>query len=203
MNDSASTLVVDRGSQPPSLSPDTFAQDRAQVVAVHRKWWKANVGLDIPSMRECFPSGNAFTMYNRNSFTYFGIEELTALWQWFRDTGAPARLTQTVAIMRIEVRADTAWVISELQYKRSTPRPSDWENADVDSTFGSKATEIYHRDDGNGNPRWTMWHFQSAVLQPVNKPRDPFNDVLTQRGLGGSPLGEPLVYTVTLDNPPK
>lgn len=183
------------------MGMDTTEYDRQQVIALHKKWWKANVGLDVPSMRQCFPSGMHFSMFNRNSFTYFGVEELTALWQHFRDTGIPPRMTQTVAILRVEVRADTAWVISELTYQRVAPVQTErhWEQPGVNQTFGSKATEIYHRDNGEGVPEWRMWHFHSGPLQPFDEPREPFGDTLTQRGLGGNPYGEPITYTFTLE----
>ncbi len=60
------------------------------------------------------------------------------------------------------------------------------------------ATEIYHRDNGDGAPEWKMWHFQSAKLQPKTEPRIPFGDTFEDRGLGGGPYGEPITYTYTL-----
>ena len=43
--------------------------DSREILRIHKQWWKANVGLDMASMRECFPSGNALSMFNRNGFT--------------------------------------------------------------------------------------------------------------------------------------
>lgn len=201
MYDSPTTLTVETDGTAPHLSPDTTEHDRAQVIALHQKWWQANVGLDIPAMSECFPSGKNFSMFNRNSYTYFGLDEVTRLWQHYRAT-TPPRLTQTVAIVRVEVRADTAWVISELTYRRTAPAttPRHWEVLDGE-VFGSKATEIYHRDNGDGVPEWKMWHFQSGALQPFDEPRPAFDDTLADRGLGGNPYGEPLIYTVNLQVP--
>jgi hypothetical protein len=172
-----------------SLSGPDTDEDRQDVLAVHEKWWRANVGLDIPSMRECFPSGMNFSMFNRNSFTYFGIEELTSLWQHFIDIGIPPRLSQTVNVVRLEMRGDTAWLCAELTYRRgSSDVNQHWEEGDGD-LFGSKATEIYYRDTGDGTPEWRMWHFQSGPLQPWDETRPGFDDTLTQRGLGGNPYG--------------
>ncbi len=176
----------------------TYEQDREAVLAVSYKWWKANVGLDIPAMRECFPSGKNFSMFNRNSFTYFGIDEITKLWQYFTDNGYPPRLTQTVNLTRVEVWTDTALVAGELSYRRA---PSDeqihWES-EVSELYSSKFTEIYRRDDGEGNPRWTMWHFQSAPMQPWNEPRMAFGDSLAKGEFGGNPYGLSINYPVDL-----
>ena len=45
-----------------------------------------------------------------------------------------------------------------------------------------------------------MWHFHSGPLQPFDEPREPFGDTLEQRGLGGNPYGEPIVYTFNLED---
>lgn len=185
---------------PPSYPASTDQHDREAILAVHKRWWAANVGLIVEEMRECFPAGNAFSMFNRNDFTYFGIEELTALWHHYR-ASVPPRKTQTVAVMRLEVVGDVAWLMSELQYERSGAAPDNghWEKSQDDSlVFGSKSTEIYHRDDGRGNPVWKMWHFHSSALQPVDQPRPAFDDTLNDRGLGGNPFGEPALHTVNL-----
>jgi hypothetical protein len=198
-NDHPTTLTVNDDRPVPAHPATTVEADRAAVLEIHKKWWKANVGLDIPRMVECFPAGDSFTMFNRNSFTYFGIEELTRLWQWFRDTDAPPRITQTVSVMRLEVRGDTAWLACELTYRRvAAEEERHWEVLDGD-TFGSKATEIYQRDDGNGNPEWKMWHFQSAALQPFDAPRPSGGATLRERGLGAGWVSDPFVYTTTLD----
>ncbi|MCW2523485.1 MAG: hypothetical protein JWO63_1820 [Frankiales bacterium] len=180
------------------MQPD-IEQDRQDVLDAHAKWWRANVGLDIPAMRECFPSGMNFSMFNRNGFTYFGIEELTSLWQHFIDVGIPSRLTQTVNVVRLDVRGDTAWLCAELTYRRGRSEVNqDWEEG-AEDLFGSKSTEIYYRDTGDGTPQWRMWHFHSSALQPWDEPRPGFEDTLTQRGLGGNPYGLSISNTTDLN----
>ncbi len=203
-NHYATHVEVDDDVIAPSVTGTGNEADRAAVLAIHQQWLRANVGLDIPAMRECFPAGDRFSMFNRNSYTYFGIDEVTRLWQWFRDTEVPPRMTQTDAILRLEVDGDTAWIVYEMTYARVAPVTSarHWEVLDGE-VFGSKATEIYRRDDGAGRPVWKMWHFQSAPLQPLEFPRPAFDDTLRQRGLGGNPYGQPLVTTVSLVLPPE
>ena len=186
---------------PPVQQPNTKSldHDTRDVLRVHQQWWKANVGLDMEAMKGCFPSGDAFSMFNRNGFTYFGVDELTKLWEHYSQ--GPPRLIQTVAIVRLEVSSDIAWLICELKYRRVSPVTSDdhWEPANVDEVFGSKATEIYHRDDGNGRPEWRMWHFQSGALHPANENRPAFDDSDQTSQLGYNPYGPPLTYTYTLE----
>ena len=173
--------------------------DTREVLRVHQQWWKANVGLDMAAMKECFPSGDSFSMFNRNGFTYYGVDELTKLWEHYSQ--GPPRLIQTVAIVRLEVSSDMAWLICELKYRRVSPVTTDnhWEPANADEVFGSKATEIYHRDDGNGQPEWRMWHFQSGALHPAGENRPAFDDSDQTSQLGYNPYGPPLTYTYTLE----
>lgn len=173
-------------------------EDRDAVLAISEQWWRANVGLDIPAMRRCFPSGQNFSMYNRNSFTYFGIDEITRLWQYFTDNGYPPRLTQTVNLVRVEVWGDTALVAGELTYRRVlSPDQRDWESG-ASQLAGSKFTEVYRRDDGDGNARWTMWHFQSASMQPWDQPRTAFDDSLAEGEFTANPYGVSISHTVDL-----
>ena len=176
---------------------DSIDQDREAILAVHRKWWSANVGLDIPPMVECFPSGENFSMFNRNSFTYYGVDEVAALWQHFIDIGIPPRLTQTVNINRFEVWGDTALIACELTYRRTEVVRQNWERSDAE-LLGSKATEIYRRDSGDGTPDWRMWHFHSGPLQPFDEPRPLYGDTLDERGLGGNPYGVTISTTTEL-----
>ena len=180
-------------------NPTSFDHDTSEILRIHQQWWKANVGLDIGSMQQCFPSGDAFSMFNRNGFTYFGVDELTKLWEHYSE--GPPRLIQTVAVLRLVVGGDLAWLICELKYRRVSPVTSDdhWEPAGVDQVFGSKATEIYHRDDGNGNPEWRMWHFQSGALHSGEENRPAFDDAEQTNQLGHNPYGPPLTYTYTLE----
>jgi hypothetical protein len=181
----------------PTIS--TLDYDRREIIRLHKQWWKANVGLDIPAMQECFPSGMSFSMFNRNGFNYFGIDELTKLWEHYSQ--GPPRVIQTVAILRLAVSSDIAWLICELQYRRVAPvsDASHWEPVNEGGIFGSKATEIYHRDDGDGRPEWRMWHFHSGPLQSADEPRPGFGNEEPRSGLGASPYGPPLTYTYTLE----
>ena len=189
------------GKMPPVQRPTitSLDHDTLEILRVHKQWWKANVGLDMEAMQACFPSGNSFSMFNRNGFTYFGVDELTKLWEHYSQ--GPPRLIQTVAVVRLVVGGDIAWLGCELKYRRVAPVTDEghWEPTNVDEIFGSKATEIYHRDDGDGRPEWKMWHFHSGPLHPSDQNRPAFDDSEQTSQLGYNPYGPPLTYTFTLE----
>jgi hypothetical protein len=62
----------------------TYESDKAAILSLHKDWRTANGGLDIPLMRTVFPVGDAYLMFNLNGHPYFGIEEKTALWEYYQ-----------------------------------------------------------------------------------------------------------------------
>ena len=54
-------------------------------------------------MQACFPSGGAFSMFNRNGFNYFGVDELTKVYRTLRQR---TQGIQTVAVSRLVVGSD-------------------------------------------------------------------------------------------------
>ena len=58
-------------------------QDRQDVLQVHKDWYEANCGLDIPRMASCFPRGMNYLMFNLNGHPYFGLDEKIKLWEWY------------------------------------------------------------------------------------------------------------------------
>jgi hypothetical protein len=47
-----------------------------------------------------------------------------------------------------------------------------------------RSTEVYKRDDGEGNWAWRMWHFLCSPLAPADEPRPGFGDTFADRGRG-------------------
>jgi hypothetical protein len=178
-------------------SPD-LEQDRADILKVHKDWWEANTGLDIPRMQSCYPSGMAYLMFNLNGHPYFGIEEKTTLWEWYQKELDIPKLPD-IEIMRLEINGDQAWIAAEgifpLRAIGASGTGSETWQLEGDeglTPFRLRATEIYHRDDGEGNPVWKMWHFHCSPLPPEDEPRPAFGDTPAERGLGGGPTGPPL-----------
>ena len=176
-------------------------QDRAEILRLHKEWWESNAGLDIPRMTPVFPGGTSYLMFNANGHPYFGVDEKVKLWEWCRgqlDIAMP-----DIRIMRLTVDGDMACLCAEgiapvrivgadgtgtdtWQVGGEGTDPAEYDQTRV------RATEIYQRDDGEGNPVWRMWHFHCSHLPDLDSPRIGFDETFAERTLGQIPNGEPI-----------
>lgn len=175
----------------------TIEQDREDILKLHKDWWEANTGLDIPRMQSVYPSGMAYLMFNANGHPYFGIEEKTKVWEWYQENIAIPEYGD-VQIMRLNIRGDMAWLACECLFPivpvgAGGTGSVTWAIGDESEITWSpiRCTEIYERDDGDGNPVWKMWHFHASPMPPEDEPRPAFTDTRLDRGFGGSPVQEP------------
>lgn len=171
----------------------TNESDRSAILKLHKDWWEANNGLDIPLMQTAFPEGDAYLMFNLNGHPYFGIDEKTKLWEYY-STRINVGMSE-VYIMRLDIGADMAYLCAEGLFPR-TQNPVDADGnpltiGQTESAFGAvtrvRATEIYKRDNGAGEPVWKMWHFHCSPLPPGDEVRPSTDDTADQRGLGFVP----------------
>ena len=58
--------------------------DRERILYLHREWWEANNGLDIPRMARVFPEGDHYLMFNLQGHPYYGIAEKKKLWEFYQ-----------------------------------------------------------------------------------------------------------------------
>lgn len=147
--------------------------DRSHIMRLHREWIESNTGLDIERMRRVFPSGSEYLMYNCNGHPYYGIDEKVALWQHL--TGVMDYRMLEELNLRLEIKGDMAWLACE-GYSEF--------NLSEDGRLGGyhwRATEVYMRDDGMGNPDWRMWHFHCSHHAPDDELRTGFVDSVATR----------------------
>jgi len=172
----------------------SIEQNRAEILEVHKQWWEANMGLRIPEMSACFPSGDNYLMFNLNGHPYFGIAEKIKLWEFYSDQ-LDIPEPPDIRIMKLEIHGGMAWLACE-GYFPIREIGVDGTGAELLPVGESvvqvplRATEIYQRDDGAGNPVWKMWHFNCSTLPPEDEPRPAFGDNAKERGLGWTPWGE-------------
>ena len=180
----------------------SIEQDREDILKLHKDWWEANHGLDIPRMQSCYPAGMNYLMFNANAHPYFGIEEKTKLWEWYQGQLEIPEIAD-IRIMKLDISGDMAWIGCEGEFPM---RPIGdqgtgsvtWKVDEHEVTrFPIRATEVYKRDDGEGNPVWKMWHFHASPLPPADEPRPSVGDTRAERGLGWTPWGEGLRVTGT------
>lgn len=175
-------------------SVPTYEEDKQIILKLHKDWWESNAGLDIPKMQSVFPTDDAYLMFNLNGHPYFGIQEKTDLWQWY-STRIEIGMSE-VYIMRLDISGDLAYLCAEGLFPSRQLRQTD-ENGEplligeseqsFPPVIRMRATEVYKRDDGEGNPEWKMWHFHCSPLPPASEPRPSASDTSEERGLGTVP----------------
>lgn len=176
----------------------TVDADREAILALHKDWWEANHRLVIPQMRSVYPSGDSYLMFNANGHPYFGIEEKTKLWEWYAGQIDIAAYPEA-QIMRLSISGDMAWLACEVAVAlravgEQGTGSATWEIKDLPRNH-VRATEIYQRDDGDGNPVWKMWHFHASPLPDPDEQRPALGGTLTSRGLGGGGAQPPMRVT--------
>jgi hypothetical protein len=166
--------------------------DVEQLLKLHRDWYFSNYEINIPLMRTVFPVGDKnYVMFNLNDHPYFGVDDLADLWSFYARTGKWGLCEDYV--MRVEVSGDLGYVVSEGTFPAWQVKDADGnllpEDQIVDLTARYRSTEVYKRDDGDGNPEWRMWHFHCSARPdddevPAAKTE---KDTAAARGLGNTP----------------
>ena len=178
----------------------TTDQDREAILKLHKDWWEANHQLVIPLMASVFPSGQSYLMFNLNGHPYFGIDEKVELWKHYQKELDIVKYPD-IEIMRMTISGDMAWIACEGNFPlrvigASGTGSATWELDEGEyDDFKLRATEIYQRDDGEGNPVWKMWHFHCSPMPPDDEPRPGLGGTPAERGLGGGPGITPLRVT--------
>jgi hypothetical protein len=174
----------------------TAEDDRREILRLHREWWASNqhgvgaVGADIARMRPCFPDGDAYLMYNLSGHPYFGIDEQVELWEHYGDQIDIPEPPQ-VEVVRLELRGDMAWLAARgsVELRRAGREGTGTASLELGEDAASvtlhvRSTEVFQRDDGNGNPLWRMWHFHGSLEAAQDEPRPGFGDTYESRDLG-------------------
>jgi hypothetical protein len=162
------------------------AEDRAEILRLHREWLESNCGLDIERMRAVFPSGDAYLMFNLNGHPYYGIGEKVRLWEHYGleiEIETPPRDT----FLRLDIRGDMAWLACEGVTPFRNVGPEGTGSAmlpggdEAPVLVRWRATEVYVREDNEGEPRWAMWHYHCSPRPPEDEHRPGFGDTFASR----------------------
>jgi hypothetical protein len=161
-------------------------KDRREIFAVSKKWWDANRNFSIDMMCEAFVGGDKFHGFNLNGHTYYAIDEWVQLWKYLghvmtplseSDAGEPAMAEPRD--VRLIIRGDMAFLTAESTFTVKMLPSSDSESASL-SGPGSvmripfRTTEVFVREDHEGNPVWKMWHFHCSPHAPEGERRMGF-----------------------------
>lgn len=142
--------------------------DRSEILAVHQRWMKASAGLHIDEMRQCFVQGPHLDMWNRNGHAYHGVDELAQLWRHLHGI-VDLETCHEVTPPAVHIVGDVAWLAFETMEMDIRPL-----NGEPVRHHIMRGTEVYRRDDGLGNPRWTIWHCHYSNCAPAAEGRPGF-----------------------------
>jgi ketosteroid isomerase-like protein len=168
-------------AEPRLIGPE---EDVAEIRRLHREWWAANHGLDIPRMAASFAPD--YLMWNLNSHPYYGLDEKIKLWEHYgREIDVPEPVT--VWDLRITADGDMGYVTCEgilpiRAISEAGTGASAIPTGEETVAFRFRETSVYRRDDGEGGRAWRMWHFHCSTLAPEDEPRPGFDDTWTDRG---------------------
>ncbi len=148
-----------------NATPDA-EKDRQEILRLHTVWLNANCGLHINGMREVFVGGDKFHGFNLNMHTYYQVDEWARLWEYLRDSHFSIEKVDSTDV-RITVKGDLGWLAWEGQIKATMPDGSAMPGSDR-----IRGTEVYIREDAQGNPVWKMWHchYSFAASDGVRRP---------------------------------
>jgi hypothetical protein len=162
------------------------ARDRAEILAVSKKWWDANRHGSIPMMVEAFVGGDKFHGFNLNGHTYYAIDEWVQLWNYLAHVMQPAAPTESGEPamgephdVRLVIRGDMAFLTAESVFTVHVLPTSDAESALLPgpgsiARIPFRATEVFVREDHVGKPVWKMWHFHASPCAPEGERRMGF-----------------------------
>lgn len=159
-----------------------LARDRSDILAVSKMWWDANRSFSIPMMRGAFVGGDKFHGFNLNGHTYYAIDEWVQLWKYLAHVMGPAAESSAMAAprdVRLVIRGDMAFLTAESTFTVNVLPTSDAESASLPgpgrtARIPFRATEIFVREDHEGNPVWKMWHFHASPRAPEGERRMGF-----------------------------
>ena len=178
-------------------------KDKTDILELHKNWWEANHQLVIPLMEPVFPVGeDSYLMFNLNGHPYFGIKEKVELWKHYQKE-LDIVMFPDVEIMRLTISGDLAYVACEGIFPlraigASGTGSATWSVKDGEyDNFRLRATEVYQRDDGLGNPVWKMWHFHCSPMPDGDEVRPASGGTPNSRGLGKGPGISPVRMTNT------
>ncbi len=143
-------------------------KDRQEILRLHTVWLTANHGLHPEGMREAFVDGNKFYGFNLNTHTYHEVDEWARLWEYLRDTTHLSLEVKSTNV-RITVKGDMGWLTWEGQVKAALP-----DGSDLSGSGKMRGTEVYMREDAQGNPVWKMWHCHYSFAAPECESRPGF-----------------------------
>jgi hypothetical protein len=155
--------------------------DRDEILAVHKEWFNSAIGLDTERAKKCCAKGSSFRMYNTNGHVYKSWEDFETLWKHYGETIDVSECRDDDDVV-IHVEGDLAYLYCDREVMDITPlKPEGLGSSVMEPLAEDEATrypflgtEVYRRDDGEGNKQWRIWHQHFSVAAPQDETRPGF-----------------------------
>jgi hypothetical protein len=155
-------------------TPDV-EKDRQEILRLHDDWWGAHIDMDIDRARNALALGGKTLEFGLTGHTYSDkdLDNFTPTYE----LTAPVEFNN----LKMIINGDVGWVTCEatIRYRAldSSGTGSSIMAADESETsLHFRATEIFMRDDGEGNPEWRMWHGHFSPSAPAGESRPGLDD---------------------------
>jgi hypothetical protein len=135
-------------------------------------------------MCDAFVGGDKFHGFNLNGHTYYAIDEWVQLWKHLAGVMQPSADPSEGAMaeprdLRLVIRGDMAFLTAESIFTVNV-MPTSTSNSSLLPPPGQvaripfRATEVFVREDHEGNPVWKIWHFHCSPKAPQGERRMGF-----------------------------
>jgi hypothetical protein len=150
-------------------------KDREEIMQAHENWWRAHYEMDLDMARRGLVGGGKLHEFGLNGHTH-GKDDLDKFKPNYQVT-APVEARE----MNLVISGDMAWLTFEgtIQYRALDPAGTGSVIMAADESGTSmrfRATEIYMRDDGEGNAAWRLWHGHYSPSAPEGEKRPGFDE---------------------------
>jgi ketosteroid isomerase-like protein len=149
----------------------THQQDLDDILALHTRWLYSNNGLVIDEMAPNF-ADPGYLQFNLNGHTYNGLAEKIKLWHGFHSIDFDLADMGFVEDPIVYADGDLGYVTAIWKATVIGTDSSGLMKPDPEPVV-FRVTEVYRRDDGNGNPIWKIWHFHASPVAPADSIKFP------------------------------
>ncbi|MCW2523481.1 MAG: hypothetical protein JWO63_1816 [Frankiales bacterium] len=147
------------------------SRDVEDILAVHRAWLDSNNGLVVEKMYDNF-ANPGYYQFNLNGHSYGSVDEKVKLWQGLHETDFNLADMKIVEEPVVHSDGYLAYLMAIWSARVVGTGSTGLMVPDAEPVV-FRVTEVYRKDDGQGNPNWKIWHFHASPIASPDLPRFP------------------------------